>query len=127
MTRNYHNTVMKKLHITFFLLLLLFAGCKKEPLIPIGFDSPIDQNAEGQVTVRVLQMIETIGLTGRLHLYEGEVLVQLINPAGESVYSNTLVAPVELEINEMFEAKQGIWKLKYRSFDGLGTINLRIR
>ena len=118
---------MKKLHFTLLILLLLMAGCKKEPLIPIGFDSPIDQNAEGQVTVRVLQMIETIGLTGRLHLYEGEVLVQLINPAGESVYSNTLVAPVELEINEMFEAKQGIWKLKYRSFDGLGTINLRIR
>ncbi len=118
---------MKKLASTVIILILLFTGCKKEPLIPIGFDSPIDQNAEGQVTVRVLQMIETIELTGRLHLYEGEVLVQLMNPEGESVYSNKLTAPVDLQINELFEARQGIWKLKYQSFDGLGTINLRIR
>jgi hypothetical protein len=119
---------MKRTQLLIFtIVLLLFTSCKKDPHINIGFDSDIDKNSSGMVIAHVSQLIERIYLTGKFSLLEGEVTINLINPDGVTVYSKTIIAPLDVQINEMFEAKKGNWKLKYQSYDGIGAIDLHIR
>jgi hypothetical protein len=65
-------------------------------------------------------------LTGVISLPEGEVMITLTNPDDETVYSTTITAPIEFEINETIDARHGYWKLKYKSNNGIGTINLHL-
>ena len=106
--------------------LVLFALCEKEPYINLGFDAPIEKNSDGLVIAHISHNDEKIYLTGVISLLEGEVLVNLINPDGLAVYSKTVSAPIELQINERFESMHGSWKLKYESNKGIGTIDLHL-
>ena len=112
--------------VFFIAFLMLIASCEKEPYSNLGFDSPIDINSNGLVIAHISQNDERIYLTGVVSVSEGEVLVNLIDPDGVVAYSKTIIAPVELQINETIGANQGYWKLKYKSNKGIGTIDLHL-
>ncbi len=101
-------------------------SCHKEFDINFGFDSPIDSSSNGLVIAKISQNVEKIYLSGFINLAKGEVDVYLTNPEGIAVYSKTIVAPIELNISETFEAKTGYWKLKYISKGGAGKIDLHL-
>jgi len=107
-------------------LTVYIASCEKEPYINFGFDSTIDKNSEGLVIAHISDHDDSIQLTGVISLLEGEMIVNLSNPAGFAVYSKSIAAPIKLEINEKFEVKNGYWKLKYESNKGIGTIDLHL-
>ncbi len=107
-------------------LFVLIASCEKDPYINFGFDSKIDKNSKGLVIAHISDNDESIHLTGVINLLEGEVNITLTYPDNETVYSKTIIAPIELIINETFEANQGYWKLKYLSNNGIGTIDLHL-
>ncbi len=69
---------------------------------------------------------KSITLTGEVVAAEGEILVELVNPFSEIVYTGHLVSPLALEINESYQAISGNWKLKYRSLEGEGSISLHL-
>ena len=118
---------MKRIGVLFFsIFLVLFTSCEKEPDIKFGFDSKIDKNSKGLVIAHISDNDDSIQLTGVISLLEGEVIVNLSNPAGVAVYSKSITAPIKLEINEKFEVKNGYWKLKYESNKGIGTIDLHL-
>lgn len=106
--------------------IVLLSSCEKEPYIRFGFDSPIEKNSSGLVIADISHHVEDVCLNGSIRLREGEVEINLINPKGSTVYSKTLAGPGELKINETFEAKSGYWKLKYKSNNGVGEIDLHL-
>ncbi len=111
------------IYITFIVSLI---ACEKEPRIYFGFDSPIDKNSKGLVIADISQNVEKIYLKGFIGLAQGEVEINLVNPNGFAVYSKTIIAPVEVEINETFNASNGYWRLKYKSHEGIGEIDLHL-
>ena len=122
------NTIILK-RISIILLgafFVLITSCEKDPYINFGFDSKIDKNSNGLVIAHISDNDERIHLTGVINLLEGEVKITLTSPDNETVYSKTINAPIELKINETFEANLGYWKLKYESNKGIGTIDLHL-
>lgn len=118
---------MKKTNILIYLaLILLLISCEKEPYINLGFDSPINKNSSGLVIADISNAVESVNLNGFVFLLEGEVELILLNPRGISVYSRLITGPVELRINESFDASPGYWKLKYLSREGVGGIDLHL-
>ena len=118
---------MKK-YITFIfvILIVLMLSCEKETYINLGFDSPVNTNSNGLVIARISGNVNRLHLSGYISLSEGEVDVSLLNPGGFVVYSRTITAPDKLNINETFDSNYGYWKLKYKSRDGIGEIDLHI-
>jgi len=107
-------------------IIVLMISCEKGPYINFGFDSTINRNSNGLVIADISDNVEKIYLNGFIRLEEGEVELNLVNPNGVAIFSKTLVAPIEFEINEPFDATKGYWKLKYKSNEGIGEIDLHL-
>lgn len=105
---------------------VLITSCEKDPHINLGFDTIIDKNSNGLIIAHFSHHDKRIYLRGGISLFEGEVLVELINPDGVIAYSKKIIAPIELQVNEAFDAKHGYWKLKYSSKEGIGELNLHL-
>lgn len=121
------NIVNKSSTLTTALIILLLAGsCQKEPIIRFGFDCDFEKNSQGITIMNVGSNAKSITLTGEVALDEGEVMIELENPTGEIVFSGHLVSPIAIEVNEIYQAVSGNWKLKYKSLEGIGTINLHL-
>jgi len=118
--------MISKRNIFLVAVIVLLASCEKEPHINLGFDTPIERNSNGVLIAHVSRDVNSIYLTGYVSLTAGEVHLSLLNSGGFAVYSKTIIAPVELQISEMYEAKPGYWKLKYTSKEGVGEIDLQI-
>ncbi len=118
---------MKKYIPAFYLLLIVvMISCEKGSYINYGFDSPVNKNSRGLLIADIPGTSERILLNGTIRLSEGELEIILVNSCGVTVYSKIISAPVELQINETFEARMGYWKFKYTSRDGVGEIDLHI-
>ena len=118
---------MKKISILFYMtFIFLLISCEKEPYINFGFDSTIHENSNGLVIADISPNTEFIYLNGFISITKGEVEIHLLNPNGIAVFSKTIVAPNQMNINETFEATKGYWKLKYKSNKGLGEIDLHL-
>ncbi len=107
-------------------LLLLVVSCQKEPIIRFGFDSDFGKNSQGITIMNSSSGAKTITLTGKIVLNEGGVLLELNDPIGKNVFTNQLVSPTILNVEESFPAVSGNWKLKYKSLDGEGSIKLHL-
>lgn len=116
-----------KQFIPFLLLTLLSVmSCEKDPYLNFGFDCDFDKNSSGLVIADFSQSDNTVYLTGLIRVNEGQLEVILSGPDGEPVYSRTLTASVEVHIQEIYEARPGYWKLKYKSRGGAGNIDLHL-
>lgn len=109
-----------------FVILILASSCQKEPIIRFGFDCDFGKSSQGLTIMNVSSSTKSITLTGDVSVSEGEILVELINPLDEIVFSNQLTSPNTLHVNESFPAISGNWKLKYKSLDGEGAIKLHL-
>lgn len=107
-------------------VIVLMISCEKELDINFGFNSAINRNSKGLVIADISDNVEKIYLNGYVRLKEGEVELKLLNPNGVAIFSKTLVAPIEFEINETFDATNGYWKLRYKSNEGIGKIDLHL-
>ncbi len=119
---------MKKL-ITFIggTMFVLIISCQKESFIRFGFDSHINKNSDGLVIADISNREKLIYLNGLITLTEGKLLVCLLAPNGDSIYTETILAPDEMSINVTFAARPEYWKLKYKSNEGVGKIDLYLQ
>ena len=108
------------------LLFFLTSSCFKEPIIRFGFDTGFDKKSQGLTIMNVGNSAATITLQGNLVVTEGEVLVDLLNPKGETVFQSHLISPKSVQVNESFTAAKGNWKLKYKSMEGVGSLTLHL-
>lgn len=107
-------------------VLFVFSSCQKESIIRFGFDCDFGKDSQGLTIIKVGSSANTIILTGEITLAEGGVFMQLLNPEEEIVFSRERFMPGNLRVNQSFQATAGIWKLKYQSFEGKGSINLHL-
>jgi hypothetical protein len=105
---------------------VMLTSCQKDPLISFGFDADFGKDSYGLTIMNVNSNAKTIILTGEVVGTVGEVLVELIEPTGDTVFSSTITAPAILDVNESYKAVPGNWKLKYKSIEGEGSIELHL-
>ncbi|MCC7317421.1 MAG: hypothetical protein IT219_02750 [Bacteroidales bacterium] len=117
---------MKQFIVFMLITVLAMLGCKKDPYMNFGFDCGFHKLSSGLVIADVSQSDNTVYLAGNISVTEGKLEVNLIGPNQSVIYSKTLIAPVEVHINEIFDACPGYWKLKYKSWDGDGSIDLHL-
>jgi hypothetical protein len=118
---------MKKIITVMLAAVLTFASsCLKEPIIRFGFDCDYGKNSQGLTIMNVGRSAKSITLTGEVVVAEGEILVELIDPTGETIFSSHLISPKSFNVNETFTAISGNWKLKYKSIEGNGSLKLHL-
>lgn len=108
------------------LCLIFLNSCEKEPVHRVGFDSPIEKESSGLTILHVGGSVLSLSLEGRIEVTNGEVLLELTGPNGATEYTEIIQAGQEKLISSSFQAKKGFWKLKYKSNQGLGTIDLHL-
>ena len=127
---SYSYKLVHKMKSTMFLIsLILFclaSSCFKEPIIRFGFDTGFGKKSQGLTIMNVGNSAATITLKGNLIVTEGQVLAELINPKGETVFQSHLISPKSVYVNESFPAVKGNWKLKYKSMEGVGSLTLHL-
>lgn len=109
------------------ILLLLASSCQKEPMIRFGFDTDFDKNSRGLTIMTVNNSTEAITLRGDVFAAEGEVLIELVDPLGKTAFSSQVISPNILYVDESYQSISGNWKLKYKSLDGEGSIDLHLQ
>ena len=107
-------------------IFLLSNSCFKEPEIRFGFDTVFGTKSQGISEMNVSSNVRTVSLKGEIVVTDGEVLVELISPLDESVFTRNLRSPGSIYINESYQAEKGKWKLKYKSLDGTGSMKLHL-
>lgn len=105
---------------------LLLSSCHKDPIMRFGFDCDFGKKSQGLIIMNVGNDVQTLNLSGNIFIAEGDILVELINPIGETAFSSQKTSPGTFHIDESFHAIKGKWKLKYRSMDGEGSILLHL-
>jgi len=110
----------------YFILLFLVFACETEPEIRFGFDTEFNKHSQGLSVMYVSSKSQIINLKGDITLNEGQVLVELVNAARDTLFTQHLMSPDNLTVNESFQAVAGNWKLKYKSIEGTGTLVLHL-
>jgi hypothetical protein len=109
-----------------FVLLFSTGACQQELVVRVGFDTVFEKNSTGISNLHVNNNALTVNLTGEITLNDGQVLVELINSAGVTVFATQIITPGNFSVNESYPAVQGNWKLKYKSTEGTGLLILHL-
>ena len=105
-------------------ILLFLSSCETETFNRYGFDCTFEKNSTGLTLMGVNRNASTITLNGEVFMDTGEMKVEFVDPDGYIVYTRNFFAPGNYFVTETFKASQGIWKLRYTSIDGTGSIDL---
>ena len=68
----------------------------------------------------------SINLKGTVKIDTGELIIELTDPDGISVFSLHSDATDCFDISKTFRTKKGYWKLQYTSLNGVGVIDLHL-
>lgn len=118
---------MKKIILpSIVICLLLSISCTKEYPSRFGFNCPIEKNSSGITIMAVSSCIDFIHLEGYISMQEGEVELTLTDPDGVLVFTKQVQSGETLQIKEIFEATPGFWKLKYKSMQGFGSMDIHM-
>lgn len=116
---------ISQLPVCFIILFLVFA-CEMKPVVRFGFETEFEKNSHGISIMHVNNKSHMVSLNGDIVAKEGEVKVELTNPAGDTLFTCHLISPENLRVNESFQAVSENWKLKYRSIGGTGSLVLHL-
>lgn len=112
--------------LTIGLFCLLIFSCQKNIISEVGFSGEFMEYSKGLTILDVGTYENKVIFSGDISITEGEVIVELINPDGEIVYENQIEYPNTVHIFESYDAVDGYWRLKYKSIEGKGVIDLHI-
>jgi len=102
----------------------LLPSCRKENYNSYGFDCDFGRNSTGLTMMSIGSSVASITLSGTIYMDSGELMVQFIDPDGFIVYTHNYFSPGNYFVDETFKATRGIWKLRYTSLEGKGSIDL---
>ncbi len=108
------------------LILILLCSCEKNPMIRYGFDSRFNKDSRGLSVMAVTNNSGLITLMGTVKIDSGELIIELTDPDGISVFNMHSFSPDCFDIIKTFRTKKGYWKLQYTSIQGVGVIYLHL-
>lgn len=108
----------------FVISIALLASCEKDSYNRYGFDSDFGKNSSGLTLMSTGSNTAFIRLSGNIFMDTGEMKVEFIDPNGYIIYNRNFFAPGSYFVNETFKATRGIWKIRYASLEGTGSIDL---
>lgn len=118
---------MKKILIPFFVIyLFLSTSCTKEYPTRFGFYCPVEKNSSGLTIMAVSSRAAYIHLDGYVSVHEGDVVLTLTDPDGVLVFSKLVESGENLRLNQTFKAVPGLWKLRYKSVQGTGSMDIHM-
>ena len=118
---------MKKIIFPLIVIcLLLSISCNKEFTSRYGFNCPIEKDSSGLTIMAVSNSVDFIHLEGYISVQEGEVEFTLTDPDGVLAFEKHLQSGENLQLKEIFAATPGIWKLRYRSVQGIGSLDIHM-
>ncbi len=119
---------MKNYRIYIFLLVvaIILFSCEEISLSSVGFRTEIQINESGVSILDVPATASRIDLNGMLEVREGQIGLQLTDPQGEAAFDTLLSAPSTLMVDRQIPSQPGYWKLRYKSREGEGSINIHI-
>jgi hypothetical protein len=117
---------MNRWPLVFFLILsfAMLSSCVKEVYNRYGFDSDFEKNSSGLTMMSIGSKVASIRLSGNVYMDSGQLSVEFIDPDGYIVYTQNFFSPGSYYITETFKASHGIWRLRYTSLEGCGSIDL---
>ena len=118
--------MIKQTFLTLAIGLLFFLSCEKVPTTVTGFDTAVQKNSSGSVSMQVGNNAESVLLMGTITLMEGELEISLKDPHDHISFSSIVQTTAPFSISKEFEPVQGLWKLEYKSLQGEGTIDLHL-
>ena len=108
----------------FVISIALLASCEKDSYKSYGFDSDFGKNSSGLTMMSIGSNNTFIKLSGNIFMDTGEMKVEFVDSEGFIVYNRDFFAPGNYFVNETFKASHGMWKLRYTSLEGTGSIDL---
>jgi hypothetical protein len=106
--------------------LTILGSCEKIEIRNFGFDTDFEKNSTGLTMMDVASHVNTLRLVGDITVDSGDIKVELIDPDGYLIYEAYFHAPGDYLVYESFKANRGIWKLRYSSLEGNGSLDLHL-
>lgn len=114
-------TVVCTLHI-------IFPSCKDHFETNSGFNTAYTESSNGLTIMSVEQNACYLYLEGKVTVRNGELEITLTDGNGDIRFQQLIQSSdSRVNINEKFPVCPGYWKLKYKSYNALGTIDLHMR
>lgn len=104
----------------------LLSACEPLATDRYGFDLPVGPGSEGNSTATVGFTVSSIRLTGSISASEGALFAEVMSPSGAVVFTVTVEAPGDVQIDRSLPVENGEWRLRYFSLDGKGYIRLHL-
>lgn len=95
--------------------------------IEYGFNTEFHDYSKEFILMDVNNDNAVIQLKGNVELYNGSIEIEVIQPDGTAVFEKIMDNKSKLELEKVFPAQRGYWKLKYQSSNGKGFINLHLK
>jgi hypothetical protein len=92
----------------------------------IGFDTDLTEEGRGVTLIHISQWDDAIKLQGEVFVEEGSLELELLNPDGELVYTVNTTAPQEINVDEIYPAEAGFWKLRFSSPNAQGYLRMHM-
>ena len=106
-------------------ILLIHNGCEDHFPVRTGFDTRFYPNDSGLVIAFINRNSEYVYLDGSIEIEGGKLEIIVEDPSGNQLM-DTLLPDGSSIVGEKFAANPGYWKLKYKSQDASGKMNIHI-
>lgn len=115
--------------LTFICVLqVIFPSCKDHFETNFGFNTAYTEGSNGLTIMSVDQNNDYLYLEGTVTAKNGELEITLTDGNGDVQFQQLIQSSDStVIINEKFPICPGYWKLKYKSYNAQGTINLHMK
>ena len=121
-------TKYTKLLTVFCILHITFPSCKDHFETNTGFNTAYTESSNGLTIISVEQNACYLYLEGKVTVRKGELEITLTDGNGDIRFQQIIQSSdSRVNINEKFPVYPGYWKLKYKSYNAQGTIDLHMR
>ena len=122
--------IMKTVYFAILCIMqLVFSSCQDHHFEnSFGFNTTYNQNSTGLTIMDVKQSAQFVYLEGKVTANSGELEILLIDGNGVTQYHKLIKNEDSIvTINVKIIASPGYWKLRYKSNQAVGSINLHLK
>jgi hypothetical protein len=114
--------------LIFCVILILSTSCNDTLITQTGFKATFNENSSGISIIEIKQEMQKVYLNGKVTVNSGELEIQVFDGNDDICYQRLISnSDTVITINEIIQGNSGYWKLKYKSYNAHGEINLRLK